>query len=174
MVVFLAIIWAVFLISRVVPLSKFGLEPRSRDGLIGILTMPFLHADLKHILANSAPLAVLMFSLTLIRRYPLLTAGSVALLGGMLLWLFGRPGVHVGASGLVFGLAAFLVVAAWRDARPLTIVLALAVAAVYGSALLSGMLPFTVEQGVSWDGHLLGAVGGAAAAFFGSSPREPA
>ncbi|CAA6809145.1 MAG: Rhomboid family intramembrane serine protease, partial [uncultured Thiotrichaceae bacterium] len=89
----------------------------------------------------------------------------IALLGGILLWLFGRgSSLHIGASGLVFGLAVFLIVSGFLERRTVPVIVALVVVFMYGSSLLSGIMPF--QKGVSWDGHLFGGVAGAIAAWF--------
>ncbi len=155
---FLAVIVVVFALDVFLPLEQFGLRPRHLDGLVGIVAMPFLHANLSHLCSNLVPLAVLLGMLVVSDARPLATVVMVALLGGVLTWLFARSGNHVGASGLVFGLAAYLI-ARGVSARSLT---ALAVAgvtvALYGATLLGGIVPSAGP--VSWDGHLAGAVAG--------------
>ena len=90
--------------------------------------------------------------------------------GGALLWMLGRNGdsnqpvIHVGASGLVYGLIAFLIVAGFLERRPISLGVAILVGFLYGGTLLYGVLP--TQPGVSWDGHLFGALGGAAVAYF--------
>jgi membrane associated rhomboid family serine protease len=85
-------------------------------------------------------------------------------LGGVLLWLFGRGhALHIGASGLVFGLAVFLIVSGLREQRIIPLFISVLVAFVYGGTLLGGILPW--QSGVSWDGHLLGGIAGALVAW---------
>jgi membrane associated rhomboid family serine protease len=79
-------------------------------------------------------------------------------LGGVLLWIFGRPALHLNASGLVFGLVAFLIVSGFLERRPVALIVSVVVAVLYGTTLLSSVLPGSA--GVSWDGHLCGAVAG--------------
>lgn len=161
---FLAAIWGVFLLDRVLPLERFGLIPRELDGLIGIVTMPFLHANFQHLLNNSIPLAVLLTLLAGSRADSRAVVMLVALLGGILLWVFGRgQSVHIGASGLVFGLAVFLMVSGVLEKRTVPLLVSLFVAFTYGSTLLAGIAPW--QQGISWDGHLLGGVAGGAVAW---------
>jgi membrane associated rhomboid family serine protease len=85
--------------------------------------------------------------------------GELVLLSGVLLWIFGRPAIHVGASTLIFGLAVFLVVSGFRERRPLTILIAVLVLFFYGGSVVAGILP-RIGSSVSWDGHLAGAVAG--------------
>ena len=89
---------------------------------------------------------------------------GLVLVGGTLLWLFGRGGrVHVGASSLIYGLIAFLIVAGFRERRIASLAVAVLTGFLYGGTLLSGILPSS--KGISWDGHLLDAVGGGIVAF---------
>jgi membrane associated rhomboid family serine protease len=140
-------------------LSAFGLAPRTARGLIGIFTMPFLHANLGHLLANLSALVVLLGFVFAFhsKRLPDVVI-RVILVGGVLLWTFGRPANHVGASGLVYGLAAFVIVAGFVQRRFLPVVAAIGVAVMYGSPLFWGLVP--VDPGISWDGHLAGGLAG--------------
>jgi membrane associated rhomboid family serine protease len=86
------------------------------------------------------------------------------LLGGSLLWLFGRSySMHIGASLLVFGLATFLVVSGLLEKRTIPLIISLLVAVMYGSTLIGGILP--LKSGVSWEGHLMGGIAGAVTAW---------
>jgi membrane associated rhomboid family serine protease len=104
---------------------------------------------------------------------------QIVLLGGFLLWIFGRPAVHVGASGLIYGLIAYLMAAGFRQGRFGPAIAALVVGFLYGGTLLSGVLP-TVGEHVSWDGHLTSAIAGGLLGYFltsssqGSISQEPA
>ena len=95
---------------------------------------------------------------------PLQIVLVVVLVGGALLWLFGRPATHVGASALVFGLIAFLIVSGLLEKRVVPLLVSLIVGFLYGSTLLWGVLPQFGAQ-VSWDGHLCGAIAGGATAY---------
>lgn len=155
-------IFAVFLLEFVAPeeVLSHGLVPRTQRGLAGIVTMPFLHANLAHLMGNLVSLVVLLaFMLAFHSQKFIVDVLLIALVGGLLLWLFGRPAVHVGASGLIYGLAGFMIVAGIAQKRFLEVVCALAVAVFYGNSLFWGLLP--MQPGISWDGHLAGAMGGA-------------
>ena len=161
---FLATIWGVFLLDRVLPLERLGLIPRDMGGLIGIVTMPFLHANFTHLLNNTVPLAILLTLLAGSRTDSRAAVVLVAVLGGLLLWLFGRgDSLHIGASGLVFGLAVFLIVSGILEKRAVPLLVSLFVAFTYGTTLLAGLLPW--QQGVSWDGHLFGGIAGGLVAW---------
>lgn len=162
---FIAVIWGVFLLDRILPLEVFGLVPRDPGGLTGIVAMPFLHGSWGHIMSNTVPLLVLMTLLAGSKANSRVIVLAIILLSGVLLWLFGRgSSLHIGASGLVFGLAAFLIVSGFLERRIVPMIVAVVVTFMYGSSLLSGIMPF--QTGVSWDGHLFGGVAGIITAWF--------
>jgi len=160
---FIAIIWIVFALDRFLALEQYGLVPRSLRGLIGIIAMPFLHGDLSHIISNTIPLAVTLLLLAGSRANSSAIVVLITLLGGAGLWVFGREALHIGASGLVFGLIAFHIFSGFFERRIKSIIVALLVGGLYAGTLLNGVLPF--QKGVSWDGHLIGAVAGALVAL---------
>jgi len=157
------LMWLVFFVDLLLPISltRYGMVPRTISGLIGIVTMPFLHARFGHILNNTVPLVVLLVLLFGSHPHPVRVTVSLIGLSGVLLWLFGisRSDVHIGASGLIYALIAFLIVAGVRQRNPIPIAISLLVGVLYGGTLLWGVLPFSGEH-ISWDGHLLGAVAG--------------
>lgn len=170
--IFIAAMWAIFLIDWILPvdLNHFGVIPRHFRGLIGIPVSPFLHANLSHLAGNTIPLAVLLTLMAGSRADSWPTVGAIVLASGGLLWLVGRgessgvTTVHVGASGLIYGLIAFLIVAGFLERRFVSLIVAIAVAFVYGSTLFLGVLP-TAGSHISWDGHLTGAIAGAGVAW---------
>ncbi len=154
--------------------NVFGLSPRTFGGLLGIVTMPFLHAGLWHLLANLSSLVVLLgFLLVFHSQKALEVVLEVILLGGILLWIFGRPAIHVGASGLVYGLAGYLIAVGFAQKRFLELIASVVVAFLYGTSLVWGLLP--IRPGVSWDGHLAGLLAGVAIGIWGETQnRDPA
>lgn len=137
-------------------LQRFGVAPRELAGLPGILVAPLLHGSFGHLIANSLPLLVV--GTTMLHLYPDSASKvlpAVYLGPGVAVWLFARGGVHVGASGLIYGLAAYVFVAGVirRDRR--AIAASLLVAFIYGS-LAWGVLP--ISPGVSWETHLAAAL----------------
>jgi len=140
-------------------LAGYGIVPRTVPGLVGIVCSPLLHASPAHLLANALPLFILLVLLFWDRHYyPGLTVCSIWFFSGLGTWLIGRSGtVHIGASSIIFGLAAYLIVAgflmgSWRSAF-----VAIGVFILFGG-IFYGVLP---QQGpISWEGHLSGALAG--------------
>jgi membrane associated rhomboid family serine protease len=164
------VLWGVFLADRVLPIdfNRWGIIPRELGGIWGIFLSPFLHANLSHLLSNFLPLMILLTLLVATQRHSWWIALQIVLLGGLLLWVFGRPAVHVGASGLIYGLIAYLMAAGFRQGRFGPAIAALLVGFLYGGTLLSGVLP-TVGEHVSWDGHLTSAIAGGILGYFSTS-----
>ena len=147
-----------------VPLEAFGIVPRTLWGLVGVACGPLLHANLGHLLANIAPLFVLLCLLFWDRKYkPVPTLVQIWLWSGLGTWLIGRgDAVHLGASSVIYGLVTYLIVAGvllrrWRSAFVSVLVVVL-----YGG-IFYGVLP---RHGpISWEGHLCGALAGMWAAY---------
>ena len=150
-----------------IDLSLWGLMPRNTHGLIGVLTMPFLHGNWEHLLANTP--AVLVLGTALYYCYPTL-ANPVMLISwiasGLLTWCIGAPGsTHVGASALIYRLNLFLIVSGFIRRNRMLIVISLIMVFLYGS-FIWGMIPaFAKLQNISWEGHLSGAIVGVLLAF---------
>ena len=159
-----ALMWAVEVVDLVAgDLDANGIRPRDGDGLVGILLAPFLHGDFGHLLGNTLPFLVLggVIALAGVARVAAVT-GIVALGGGLGTWLVG-PGdtVHIGASGIVFGYATYLIARAFYTRRLLHLGTGLVVLALFGTTLLFGLVP---TPGMSWQGHLFGGLSGVLAA----------
>ncbi|MBD8193119.1 rhomboid family intramembrane serine protease [Pseudomonas fluorescens] len=151
-------------------LMAFGLVPRTLQGLFGILASPFLHGSFAHLSANLIAFLVLGTLVILEGLSRFVTVSMIIIvLGGSLVWLFGFAGIHVGASGWVFGLLAYLLSRAWFHRSWSNLITASVVALLYGGLIL-GFLP---RQGVSFEGHLFGAFAGfIAARVLLSKPRS--
>ncbi|MGH3754708.1 MAG: rhomboid family intramembrane serine protease [Pseudonocardiaceae bacterium] len=152
-------------------LDQNGILPRQLEGLDGVLWAPLLHDGWPHLVANTVPVLVFGFLALAggIGQFVAVTA-TIWLVGGLGTWLTGSPGVHLGASGLIFGWLVFLLVRGFF-ARSLTqILLAVVLFGVWGSVLW-GVLPG--DAGISWEGHLFGAVGGLLAARLVARPDRP-
>jgi membrane associated rhomboid family serine protease len=158
-----------------------GIRPNTTDGLWGIIFAPVLHANWQHLMANTIPLLVLGFLMTLagISRFVWATA-IIWILGGVGTWLIGNVGSscgptdHIGASGLIFGYLAFLLVFGLFVRRVWDIIIGLVVLFLYGGVLLGAMPVLHQCGGVSWQGHLSGAVAGVVAAYLLSAPERKA
>lgn len=143
--------------------QRFGVHPREWRGLVGVLLAPFLHADLGHLASNAWPLLVLgTVTLYLFPRSARPVLAAIYVGSGFTVWLLGRDSIHIGASGLVYGLAAFVFTSGVlrRDRRALAA--ALLVAFLYG-AMIWGVLP--LRTAVSWETHLAAACLGVVLAF---------
>ena len=144
-------------------LSTFGIEPREIESAYTIATAPWLHANVGHLGSNLAAFVVLG-SLVLLQglRYFVKASALIILLGGALVWLFGRDATHIGASGWIFGLWSLVIALAWFDRSPRNIAIALAVVFFYGG-MVFGVLP--TAGYISFESHLFGAIAGIFAAF---------
>lgn len=155
---FVALVWFIQLLNWGLDLGleRFGVRPRLVAGLLGILLAPLLHGSFSHLLANSLPLLVLVT--VMLHLYPnsaLKVIPAVYLGSGIAVWIFARASVHIGASGLVYGMVSYIFVAGLirRDTR--AIAASLLVSFLYG-ALVWGVLP--IAPGVSWETHLAAAL----------------
>jgi membrane associated rhomboid family serine protease len=159
-VLFVGAIWVVYFVSLAFPgLDDYGVIPRKLVGLVGIPAMPFLHANLHHLLSNTFPLVILLILLAGSRAQSWEVVAIITVLGGALLWIVGRTAVHIGASGLISGLTAFLILSGFLEKRIIPLLIALVVGFLYGGSLILGVLP-RLHSEISWDGHLCGAIAG--------------
>jgi membrane associated rhomboid family serine protease len=140
-----------------------GIRPRNPDGLVGVVASPFLHGSWGHLIGNTIPFVVLGVGIALggLARVAAVT-GIVALVGGLGTWLTAPSNsIVIGASGLIFGYATYLITRGIYTRQGLHLVGGLLVLAVYGTTLLFGLVP---TPGVSWQAHLFGGIGGVVAA----------
>ncbi len=151
-------------------LDQYGIEPRDPDGLVGVVAAPFLHADFGHLIANTIPFVALgiIIGLQGVARV-LAVTGIVLVVSGLGTWLVAPDNsIHIGASGIVFGYATYLLARGIFNRDVIEIAIGLGVAAIWGTALLGGLIP---QDGISWQGHFFGAVGGVLAARVLARPR---
>lgn len=158
--VFIGVLWTIFILDAAfgLRLGRFGLRPGSVGGLVGILTAPLLHGGFQHLLSNSVPLLIsltatlYLYPASSTRVIPLLWLGS-----GAIAWFIGRPSLHFGASGLIYGMLAYVFVGGIlrRDMRSVSV--SLLVGFLYGS-MIWGVLP--IRPNMSWEMHLGGAMMG--------------
>ncbi|SRX94305.1 putative integral membrane protein [Mycobacterium tuberculosis H37Rv] [Mycobacterium shimoidei] len=158
-----------------------GIRPLETDGLWGIVFAPLLHANWAHLIANTGPALVLGFLVTLagLSRFVWATA-IVWIVGGFGTWLIGNVGSscgqtdHIGASGLIFGWLTFLLVFGFFTRSGWQIATGILVLFLYGGVLWGAVPVLNVCGGVSWQGHLCGAIAGVLAAYLLSSPERKA
>ncbi|WP_163711189.1 rhomboid family intramembrane serine protease [Mangrovibacterium lignilyticum] len=158
--IFLLGFWLVFIIENVLDnqFAKFGIFPRTIEGLRGILFSPFIHGSLKHLFANSVPFFVLSVALFYFyRNLAWRIFWLIYLFSGVCVWVGAREAWHIGASGLIYGLGSFLFFSGIlrNDVKLLTI--SIIVVFLYGG-MFWGMFP--IEKGISWESHLWGAASG--------------
>jgi membrane associated rhomboid family serine protease len=160
-----AVMWVVEVIDQIAggDLEQYGIKPHNPDGLVGIVTAPFLHAGFGHLIGNTIPFLVLgvMIALSGLARVATTTA-IVAVVGGLGTWVVAPAGTdHIGASGIVFGYATYLIARGVFSRNLLHLGVGVVVIALYGTTLLTGLAP---TDGISWQGHLFGGIGGVVAA----------
>lgn len=170
-VVALSLIWSIYWLDwrDFLELYRYGICPRTFVGLRGILCSPFLHGGLKHLYNNSVALFVLLIMLQVFYRqqtWRILLIGI--LFSGFGTWLIARQSYHIGASGLIYFLVSFMFFKGIQSKNFRLIALSLLIVVLYGSTIWY-MFP-DVEDGISWEGHLSGFVGGFIATLFFAAP----
>ena len=153
-------------------LDQYGIEPRDTDGLVGIVAAPFLHAGFGHLAANTVPFLVMGLVIAFKGAVRVLAVTAiVAIVSGLGTWLVASAStLHIGASGVVFGYGTYLLARGIFNRDLPELAIGLVVGAIWGTALLGGLLP---QEGISWQGHLFGALGGIVAARV-LAPSRPA
>jgi membrane associated rhomboid family serine protease len=163
------LMWAVRVIQTIggYDFSFLGILPLKWQSLHGIITTPFVHADFSHLLANSVPLIILGSALFYFYKdMALRILLAIWIFSGFWVWIAARPAFHIGASGIVYGLAAFILFSGIIRKHTGLMALALVVVFLYGS-LIWGIFPeFFPEKNISWEAHLFGLVAGVALAFY--------
>jgi membrane associated rhomboid family serine protease len=152
-------------------LNQYGIISRDPRGLVGILTAPFLHLGFGHLISNTLPLVTLgaIIAISGAARLFAVTA-IVTVIGGFGTWLISPPNtITIGASGLVFGYASYLILRGLFNRRLGQVLVGILVVMVWGSALFSGLLP---QDGISWQGHLFGGIAGVLAAWVLSDDKQ--
>jgi membrane associated rhomboid family serine protease len=174
--ILVGVMWLLEILDWALPgdLDGYGIESRETDGLTGVVASPFLHADFAHLMANTIPFLILggVVALRFPQRFWAIT-GTIVVGSGLGVWLLGPVNtITIGASGVVFGYLAFLLVAGLLTRHWIDVVIGLVVLFIYGGMLV-GTLPFGVSQGVSWLAHLMGAIAGVLAAFWFARQPQP-
>lgn len=174
--IFVVLMWLVRIIELLLEsdFSRAGIYPLEMKGLTGILLSPFIHADFRHLLNNSIPLFFLMVALFYFYSEK---AFSIFFLNwimtGLLVWIAGREAWHIGASGLVYGLASFHFFSGIIRRHLRLVALSMLIVFLYGS-MVWGMFP-DVYKNVSWESHMLGFFSGIILAiwFRNTGPQAP-
>jgi membrane associated rhomboid family serine protease len=172
MVGIVTLMWLVEIINTIDSnhLRDDGIIPRNLDRLWGIFTAPFIHESFAHLISNTIPLVFLgvIIALAGAARLAAVTA-IVIVVGGLGTWLIGPSNSStIGASGVVFGYAAYLLARGVFNRSPLELFTGVVVAVIWGGALVSSLIP---HYGISWQDHLCGAIGGVLAAYLLSNHR---
>ena len=160
-----ACLWVIFLLGIIlrhfwsVDIRSFGIHPREAEGLPGILLWPFLHGNFFHLLSNSFALFLLtLLSLVFYKKLTILAIVMITLLGGSAVWVFaGRHTVHIGASGVIFGLIGFMIAGGIFRKEIKSLLLSVLVLFFYGGLLFTLLIKI---PGISWHGHLFGFLAG--------------
>jgi len=161
----LLVLWIVQLIQYfgIYDFSAYGNWPRHIEGLKGIIFSPFIHGSFDHLISNTLPMLVLLT--VLLNAYPGIAIPVlvfVHLTSGILVWLFAPPDtVHIGISGIIYGIASFLIASGIFRKDRLSITIAILVGLIYGS-MIWGFIP---QPGISWQSHLYGALSGLMIAY---------
>ena len=164
-ILLILLIWIIFLVNNYfnLNLNRFGIIPKTKEGLIGILASPFLHANLMHIISNTVPLFVLwLLTLLFYQKIAYNVFFFSIIISGTLVWMFARPGYHIGASSLIYALASFLFFMGIFRRSLISIIIAAGIAFLYGG-LVWGVLP--TQEYISWEGHMFGAITGILLAY---------
>jgi len=165
-VLFIILLWLVKLCEIVFdyPLYNLGVYPRQIKGIVGVLTAPLIHADFGHLLSNSIPLFVLGSGLFYYFRSVAYSIFFLILFAtGFWVWVAARPSYHIGASGVVYGLATFMFVSGAIKKNMSLAAFSLVVVFLYGN-MIWGVLP--VMPHISWESHLMGAIAGIVMAIY--------
>ena len=152
-------------------LDSYGIHPRDVDGLGEIFSAPFLHAGFGHLVSNTLPFLAMGAAIALggLARVALVTL-IVGVVSGLGTWVIAASNsVHLGASGVVFGYATYLVARGVFSRRLSELAIGVIVVAIWGIGLLQGLLP---QERISWQAHLFGAIGGVVAASVLAKRRE--
>ncbi len=174
-VIFVIVLWIVHVVAHALDaeIYRWGILPQDAAGLRGIFFSPFIHGSFSHLASNSLPLLVLGSALFYFYREVAfqVVAGSI-LITGVWVWVIARESYHIGASGVVYSLAAFLFVSGILRRHPRLMALSLIVAFLYGG-LVWGIFP--IKDQVSWESHLMGLLAGVILAVFykNHGPQRP-
>lgn len=161
--IIIIILWIVKITEVVfeVDFARFGLYPLKVEGLAGIIFAPLIHGDFSHLAANSASIFVLSWMLFYFyRQIAFKVFFLIWILTGIWVWVFARPSFHIGASGVVYGIAAFLFISGLIRRNPRLMVITMVVIFLYGGMVWGVFPEFYPEKNISWESHLMGMIAG--------------
>ncbi|NDV94926.1 rhomboid family intramembrane serine protease [Dysgonomonas sp. 521] len=154
------VLWIIHIVQWLfhLNLASLGVYPRSLDGALGIVTSPFIHGDFQHLIANTVPFIVLTaLTFFFYKKKAVVIYLLIWFTSGLLTWIIGRSAWHIGASSVIYGLASFLIFGGLFSKNFKLIAVSVIVLLLY-SGLVWGIFPG--DGGVSWEGHLSGAISG--------------
>ncbi|MDY6935138.1 MAG: rhomboid family intramembrane serine protease [Spirochaetota bacterium] len=159
MIYVLALLWLITLASLFLPINNYGIIPRNISGLKGVIFSPFIHSYPFHLIANSLSLYILgIILISLERNRTILIIVHIIIWGGLGTWLIGRGGtVHVGSSGVIYGIMGYLFSVGIFNRNFKTIIISLITFFLYGGAIW-GIFPS--RSFISWEAHLCGLISG--------------
>jgi membrane associated rhomboid family serine protease len=171
-VAMVALMWVTEVIDAIDDhrLDSYGIHPRDVEGLPEVLAAPFLHVSFEHLISNTVPFAIMGATIALsgVARVAYVSF-VVAIVSGLGTWLIAPADtIHLGASGVVFGYATYLVARGIYSRRLIEIGVGVVVVGIWGVGLLQGLLP---QDHISWQAHLFGAIGGVVAASMLAAER---
>lgn len=169
--IFVAVMWLFAIVQELfgMDLHWLGVRPRRFEGILGIFFSPLIHSGFVHLTMNSIPfLASGFIMMSVFKSVAFRSFGIIYVLTGILVWAFADLGeiqnsVHIGASGVVYGMVSFILFSGVFVRNRLSIVMALIMVMVFSSGMIQGLSPF--QEGISWESHLLGALVGIGVAF---------
>jgi membrane associated rhomboid family serine protease len=167
--IFVAILWLIKIVEVTLnsDFSDWGVFPQTLKGLRGILFSPLLHGGWSHLSSNSIPLILLGFGLfNFYRSKSWVVLGFIYLFSGVLTWIIGRESYHIGASGLVYGIAFFLLVSSLIRKETGLSAFSMLIIFLYGSIVWGFFPQFFPHENISWEAHLSGAISGVIMAIY--------
>lgn len=170
--VFIILIWGIKIVEYTLDFDfgQLGIFPRTLRGSVGILTAPLIHGDIYHLLSNTVPIIFLGVGiLYFYEKIAFIVIALIYVMTGFWVWLAARDAYHIGASGLVYGLLAFLLFSGFFRRDTKTLALSFIVLFLYGGSFVSGIVP--TDAAISWESHLMGAIAGLFCAVYFKSTK---
>lgn len=164
-----AMMWIVKILETTIgeDFSEWGIYPQTIKGLRGVVFSPFLHGGWPHLASNSVPLIMLGFGLfNFYKNKSWVVLGFIYLFSGLLTWIIGRESYHIGASGIVYGIAFFLLISSLIRKEQGLSAFSMLIIFLYGSMIWGFFPQFFPKENISWEAHLAGAISGVIIAIY--------